>query len=33
MILRQVSEDGQTLHVMWYDGEGGSIQDLHFDRQ
>ena len=32
-ILRQVSEDGQTLHVMWYDGEGGIIQDLHFDKQ
>ena len=32
-ILRQVSEDGQTLHVMWYDGEGGVIQDLHLDKQ
>jgi hypothetical protein len=32
-ILRQVSEDGQTLHVMWYDGEGGIIQDLHLDKQ
>ena len=32
-ILRQVLEDGQTLHVMWYDGEGGVIQDLHLDKQ
>ena len=32
-ILRQVSEEGQTLHIMWYDGEGGIMQDLHLDKQ
>ena len=32
-VLRRASEDGQTLHVMWYDGEGGIIMTVHFDKQ
>ena len=33
MLLRSVSEDGKSLHVMWYSEDGSIIQDLHFDKQ
>ena len=33
MILRMVSEDGKTMKIMWYSGDGGVVQDLHLDKQ
>ncbi len=33
MFLRQVSEDGKTMQVMWYRADGSILQELHFDKQ
>ena len=33
MILRTVSEDGKTMNIMWYSGDGSVVQDLHLDKQ
>ena len=33
MILRMVSEDGGTMKIMWYSGDGSVVQDLHLDKQ
>lgn len=33
MILRTVSEDGKTMRIIWYGGDGSVVQDLHLDKQ
>ncbi len=33
MIMRQVSEDGMTMRIVWYEGDGSIHQELHLDKQ
>ncbi|HJO05019.1 MAG TPA: hypothetical protein QGG47_13715 [Acidobacteriota bacterium] len=33
MIMRQVSEDGNTMRIVWYQADGSIYQQLHLDKQ
>ncbi len=33
MIMRQVSEDGTTMRIVWYQADGSIHQELHLDKQ